>query len=43
MLKDYLYVAYKCYSKGAMNAVIHAATDICEASANTHIQCLVKC
>ena len=38
MLKDYLDEAYKCYSKGAMNAVILAAIDICEASANTHIQ-----
>lgn len=38
MLKDYLDEVYKCYSKGAMNAVILAAIDICEASVNTLVQ-----
>lgn len=38
MLKDYLDEAYKCHSKGAMNAVILAAIDICDKSANKHIK-----
>ena len=36
--KDYLDEAYKCHSKGAMNAVILAAIDICDKSANKHIK-----
>ena len=42
MLKDYLDEAYKCHSKGAMNAVILGAIDICEKSDNKHIKCIGK-
>ncbi|WP_156027307.1 hypothetical protein [Succinivibrio dextrinosolvens] len=38
MLKEHLDDAYKCSCKGAMNAVIIATIDICEASANTYKQ-----
>ena len=38
MLKDYLDEAYKCHSKGEMNAVILAAIDLCDKSENKHIK-----
>lgn len=37
MPKDYFDESYKCHSKGAMNAVILAAIDICDKSDNKHI------